>query len=122
MRPLMLPAVLLLSGVAGLAFLVAYLWYRHALYLHAELYFPDDAVGIRMLRYGGTTGLAAFGGFLLAFVFHLLVTEAGGRAVAVGFPLLETAVGLFLLSVSTFVMAGVGYGADALRAWLESVR
>ena len=122
MHPLMLPAVLLLAGIAGLAFLVAYLWYRHALYLHAELYFPDDAVGIRMLRYGGTTGLAAFGGFLLAFVFHLLVTEAGGRAVAVGFPLLETAVGLFLLSVSTFVMAGVGYGADALRAWLESVR
>ncbi|PSQ41405.1 hypothetical protein BRD14_06485, partial [Halobacteriales archaeon SW_5_68_122] len=80
MHPLTLPAVLLLSGVAGLAFLVAYLWYRHALYLHAELYFPDDAVGIRMLRYGGTTGLAAFGGFLLAFVFHLLVTEAGGRA------------------------------------------
>ena len=120
MHPLMLPAVLLLAGIAGLAFLVAYLWYRHA--LHAELFFPDDAVGVRMLRYGGTTGLAAFGGFLLAFVFHLLVTETGGRAVAVGVPLLETAVGLFLLSVSTFVVAGVGYGADALRAWLKGVR
>ena len=122
MHPLMLLVVLLLSGVAGLAFLVAYLWYRHALHLHAESFFPDDAVGVRMLRYGGTTGLAAFGGFLLAFIFHLMIAETGGRAVTVGFPLLETAVGLFLLSLSTFVVAGVGYSADALWALLEDIR
>ena len=118
MHPLMLSAVLLLAGVAGLAFLAAYLWYRHVLHLHAESFFPNNAVGVRMLRYGGTAGLAAFSGFLLAFVFHLLVADAGGQGATVGVPLLETAVGLFLLSLSTFLVAGVGYGTDALRAKL----
>ena len=34
----------------------------------------------------------------------------------------EIAVGLFLLAISTFLVAGIGYGADALRTRLDGVR
>ncbi|WP_254839420.1 hypothetical protein [Natronomonas marina] len=118
----LLPVCLLLTVVAGSLFLVAYLWYRHALRLHAESLFPEDALGVRLLRYGGAAGLASFGGFLLTFVFYLLAAGTGSTAVTATVPLLEVAVGLFLLSLSTFLVAGVGYGTDALRERFGGVR
>jgi hypothetical protein len=118
----LLPVSLLLSLLAGVLLLTAYLWYRHALRLHAESLFPEDALGVRLLRYGGAAGLSSFGGFLLTFVFYLLATRTGSTAVTATVPLLEIAVGLFLLAISTFLVAGIGYGADALRTRLDGVR
>ncbi|MEF8808949.1 hypothetical protein [Natronomonas sp.] len=127
MRPLLVVIALLLSGFAGVFFLGSFLWYRHAPRLHAETVFPDDAVGIELLRYGVAAGFASFGGFLFVFVFHLLVvgmagTDAGLTASLAALPLEETAVGLFALSLATFLVAGAGYAADALRGGFGGVR
>ena len=118
----LLPVSLLLTFLAGVLLLTAYLWYRYALRLHAESLSPENALGVRLLRYGGAAGLSFFGGFLLVFVFYLLATRTGSTAVAETIPLLEVAVGLFLLSLSTSLVAGLGYGADALRTRLDDVR
>lgn len=117
-----LPVSLVLTVLAGALFLGAVLWNRHALDLHERSLFPEDAVGVKLLRYGGTVGLASFAGFLLAFVFYLIAVDTGFSALIGTVPMLEIAVGLFLLSLSTFLVAGVGYGADALRARLDGVR
>lgn len=117
-----LPVALLLTLVAGMLFLGAVLWYRYALRLHERTLFPKDALGVQLLRYGGTVGLSSFAGFLLAFVVYLLAVATGYTALTAAVPLLELSVGLFLLSLSTFVVAGVGYGADLLRARLDGVR
>ncbi|MFT4883408.1 MAG: hypothetical protein ACI8U4_000914 [Natronomonas sp.] len=127
MRPLLVVLALLLSGFAGVFFLGSFLWYRHASRLYSETVFPDDAAGVKLLRYGVTAGFAAFGGFLFVFVFHLLVvgtagTDSGMAALLGALPLEETAVGLFLLSLATFLVAGVGYAADALRGRFGGVR
>jgi hypothetical protein len=118
----LLPVSLLLTFLAGVLLLTAYLWYRYALRLHAESLSPENALGVRLLRYDGAAGLSSFGGFLLVFVFYLLATRTGSTAVAETIPLLEVAVGLFLLSLSTSLVAGLGYGADALRTRLDDVR
>jgi hypothetical protein len=118
----LLPVSLLLTFLAGVLLLTAYLWYRYALRLHAESLSPENALGVRLLRYGGAAGLSSFGGFLLVFVFYLLATRTGSTAVAETIPPLEVAVGLFLLSLSTSLVAGLGYGADALRTRLDDVR
>ena len=118
----LLPVSLLLTFLAGVLLLTAYLWYRYALRLHAESLSPENALGVRLLRYGGAAGLSSFGGFLLVFVFYLLATHTGSTAVAETIPPLEVAVGLFLLSLSTSLVAGLGYGADALRTRLDDVR
>ena len=118
----LLPVSLLLTFLAGVLLLTAYLWYRYALRLHAESLSPENALGVRLLRYGGAAGLSSFGGFLLVFVFYLLATHTGSTAVAETIPPLEVAVGLFLLSLSTSLVAGLGYGSDALRTRLDDVR
>jgi O-antigen/teichoic acid export membrane protein len=123
MSALLLVLAVALSGVAGGFFLAGYLWYRHAPRLHAETVFPDDAVGVRLLRYGVAAGFASFGGFLFVFVFHLLVSgTAGTSGPAAALPLEETAVGLFVLALATFLVAGAGYAVDALRGQSGNVR
>jgi O-antigen/teichoic acid export membrane protein len=127
MSPLVLLLAFALSGVAGVFFLGSYLWYRHAPRLYAGSVFPDDAAGVRLLRYGIATGFASFGGFLFVFVFHLLVlgaagTDSGLTALLASLPLEETAVGLFVLSLATFCVAGAGYATDALRERFDGVR
>ena len=92
----LLPVSLLLTFLAGVLLLTAYLWYRYALRLHAESLSPENALGVRLLRYGGAAGLSSFGGFLLVFVFYLPATRTGSTAVTATVPLLEVAVGLFL--------------------------
>jgi hypothetical protein len=72
-------------------------------------------------------GFASFGGFLFVFVFHLLVigtadSNSGLSALLAALPLEETAVGLFLLALATFCVAGAGYTADAIRARFGGVR
>jgi hypothetical protein len=127
MSPFLLLLALALSGLAGVFFLGSYLWYRHAPRLYAESVFPDDAAGARLLRYGIAAGFASFGGFLFVFVFHLLVLGAAGSdsgltALLASLPLEETAVGLFVLALATFCVAGAGYAADAFRGGSEGVR
>lgn len=127
MSGFLLAIALGIAVLAGTFFLSAYLWYRHALRVHEKTLFPDNAVGVRMLRYGVSIGFAAFGGFLLAFVFHLVVTtDTGGltglQATLAALPFEEVAVGLFLLALATFCVAGAGYATDALRRRFGSVR
>lgn len=116
---LLLPVAAVLAVLAGVCALAGYLWYQHAARLHAESFFPDDATGIWLLRHGVAAGFATFGGFLLAFVLFLFASDVGAvdpQRPLVGLPFFPVAVGLFLLSLSLFVVAGVGYAADALRA------
>jgi|GEM_PF-3189593 hypothetical protein len=118
MNALLLPVAVLLAALAGLFFLGGYLWYRHAVRLHAESLFPDDATGVRMLRYGVSAGAATFGGFLLVSVLYLLAGSTAGTATGPALdavPFETVAVGLFALSLSTFCVAGVGYATDAIR-------
>jgi hypothetical protein len=118
MNALLLPVAVLLAALAGLFFLGAYLWFHHALRLHAESFFPDDATGVRLLRYGGTAGAASFGGFLLVSVLSFLAestTDTSAGSTLGSMPFEAVAVGLFLLSLSTFCVAGTGYAADAIR-------
>ncbi len=110
----------LLTGLAGVLLLASYLWFRFAPRVHAETLFPDDARGVALLRYGVAAGFATFGGFLFVFVLHLMALSAspgpaGAEGPLVGLPFEEVAVGLFLLSLSTFLVAGSGYAAEALR-------
>jgi hypothetical protein len=113
---------LALAVLAGGLLVGAGLWYQYALRLHERTPFPEDALGVRLLRYGGAVGLASFAGFLLAFGLYLLAAGTGFTPLTRTVPLRETAVGLFLLALSTFVVAGVGYAADAVRARLDDVR
>jgi hypothetical protein len=118
MNALLLPVAVLLAALAGLFFLGSYLWYRHAVRLHAESLFPDDATGVRLLRYGVSTGAATFGGFLLVSVLYLLAGSTAGTTTGPALdpmPFETVAIGLFALSLSTFCVAGVGYAADAIR-------
>lgn len=119
MSALLLPVALLLSVLAGVFFLAGYLWYEHAATLHAESLFPDDSTGVWMLRHGVAAGFVTFGGFLLTFVLYLLARDLGAAAPdrpLVGLPFEQVSVGLFLLALALFVVAGTGYAADALRA------
>ena len=118
MNALLVPLSVLLAALAGLFFLGAYLWYRHAVRLHAESLFPDDATGVRLLRYGVSAGAATFGGFLLVAVLYILAGSTAGTRTGLALdaqPFETVAVGLFALSLSTFSVAGVGYAADAIR-------
>ena len=118
MNALLLPLSVLLAALARLCFLGAYLWYRHAVRLHAESLFPDDATGVRLLRYGVSAGAATFGGFLLVAVLYILAGSTAGTRTGLALdaqPFETVAVGLFALSLSTFSVAGVGYAADAIR-------
>jgi hypothetical protein len=118
MNALLLPLSVLLAALAGLFFLGAYLWFRHAVRLHAESLFPDDSTGVRLLRYGVSAGAATFGGFLLVSVLYILAgstANRGARPALDAVPFEAIAVGLFALSLSTFSVAGVGYAADAIR-------
>jgi uncharacterized membrane protein len=118
MNALLLPLAVLLAVLAGLFFLGGYLWYRHAVRFHAESLFPDDATGVRLLRYGVSAGAATFGGFLLVAVLYILAGSTAGTRTGLALdaqPFETVAVGLFALSLSTFSVAGVGYAADAIR-------
>jgi hypothetical protein len=119
MSALLLPVALLLSVLAGAFFLVGYLWYGHAATLQATSIFPDDSTGVWMLRHGVAAGFVTFGGFLLTFVLFLFAREIGAASPdrpLVGLPFEQVSVGLFLLALALFVVAGGGYAADALRA------
>ena len=123
MNALLLLVALLLSVLAGAFFLSAYLWYVYAARLHAESFFPDDSTGVWMLRHGVAAGFATFGGFLLTFVLSLFassVDASGPERPLVGLPFEPVAVGLFLLALALFVVAGAGYAADALRARFDA--
>lgn len=128
MSVILLPVGILLSAVAGLFFLAGYLWYHHAHRLHEETFFPEDAAGIWMLRHGVSAGFVAFAGFLFTFVFHLLATDMATESLSrpqrwlVGLPYLRVAVGLFLLALAMFIVAGCSYAVDAVRTRVEAVR
>lgn len=118
MSALLFGVAVILSGLAGVLVLVGYLWYHHALRLHSESIFPRDATGAVLLRYGVTAGFVTFAGFLLSFVLHLMALTAAGSnpdGPLASLPYEEVAVGLFLLSLATFLVAGTGYATDALR-------
>lgn len=124
MRALIVLIGVLLAALAGVFFLAGIFWYRYALELHAERLFPDDSFGVALLRYGVAAGFLTFGGFLLAFVLHLMAVSAGAAA---GGPLSwvpfrETAVGLFLFALGLFIIGGTGYAVDAVRSAPRSVR
>lgn len=124
MSALLFAIAILLSGLAGVLLLAAYLWYHHALRLHSESIFPRDATGAVLLRYGVAAGFVTFAGFLLASVLHLMALTAAGtnpEGPLAGLPYEEVAVGLFLLSLATFLVAGTGYATDVLRRRSEGV-
>lgn len=122
MSALLVVLAVSLSAFAGAFVLAGYLWYAHASRLHEGSVFPEHRTGVRLLRYGGAAGFATFGGFLFTFVFYLLVEGAGDGTAPVGgsallqVPFREVAVGLFLLSLATFCVAGAGYATDAVLA------
>lgn len=123
MSALLLPVALLLALLAGAFVLAGYLWYEHAATLHATSFFPEDSTGVWMLRHGVAAGFVTFGGFLVTFVLYLFASDLGAGSPdrpLVGLPFQEVSVGLFLLALALFVVAGAGYAADALRARFDA--